>query len=103
MSLEQRLKSIMNNLHNWATVALPGTNPFLAPELAVVCLCGILENPDHKLHGKFVTTSRIIHQASGKVVTRSGSHYTLMDVAPDYENNYPNARERLFKSLPSTP
>lgn len=56
-------------------------------------------NPRHN-DGKEITTSSVIGKRNGLVVTKSGSEYDLVDVSPDYEKTYPNAKERMMNSLP---
>ena len=49
-----------------------------------------------------ITTSRIVGKTSdNKVITKSGSVYELGVVLPDYEQHFPNARDRLLNTLPN--
>ena len=62
-------------------------------------LQGIISNsPLHKA-GKFVTTSSVVGINGKLIETRSGTLYKLGTVDPNYEALYPNARERMFKSI----
>lgn len=82
----------MPTLRNWS-VCTHAKNPYQAPELGVSVLRGIV------FDGMFVRTSEIIGKRGDKVVTRSGSEYTLSDVDPVYERQFPDARKRLFDQL----
>lgn len=82
------------NLSEWAVV-MDDRNPFLAPELRRQCLSGKRDDD------KTILTSVIVGKAEdGCVVTASGSHYNLLDVLPDYEQHYPDAKNRLLNTLP---
>ena len=81
-------------LSNWA-VAMDDRNPFQAPELRDQCLAGQRENGSHCL------TTGIVGKSNGCVITRSGSHYKLLDVDQNYEKQYPGAFDRLMNSLPT--
>lgn len=74
----------------------PGLSLYTSPELITQHLVGELEC------GKKVTTSAIVGTYEGKIVTRSGSHYELIDVDSDYEKAFPNAKRRMFdaKNVP---
>ena len=85
-------------INNWS-VCFDGSNPYQAPELQVPRLAGSVEN--HPRLGKRddILTSAIIGKRNGLVVTKSGSEYELGEVDAGYEKEYPNAKERLMKSL----
>ncbi len=81
-------------LENWV-VTFRQEDPYRAPE-AKQCLHGnVYGHPDH-LDGEEVTTSRIVATDDKFVTTSSGSKYELGAVYPDYEKQFPNARERLL-------
>jgi hypothetical protein len=92
---------IKTTLTNWAVVQFPA-NFYEAPELRVQCLTGKRPQDVTSLHSR-VTTSPIIGKRWDEVVTRSGSHYTLLEVDPKYEAAYPGALKRLMDSLPELP
>ena len=48
-----------------------------------------------------ICTSPIKAKVGDLVITRSGSAYALGKINPEYETLYPNARERLFSTLPT--
>lgn len=90
------MKQIKAEIYQWAVVMTD--DPYLAPELRKQHINGLLESSesDH-----WITTSSI----KGKygedcIVTSSGSIYRLMDVREDYGMLFPNARDRLFSTLP---
>ena len=85
-------------LKNWS-VSYSNPDAYSAPELMGVVLCGNVYGHTRFLDGVYVKTSPVI-KLEGKVFfTKSGSQYILEDVDPEYEQAYPNAKERIFKSL----
>lgn len=76
-------------LNNWAVVNYGKT-----------CLIGECEGHPEHTDGHVVVTSRIIGQQDGYIVTSSGSHIELGEPKADYAKCYPDARKRLFASLP---
>lgn len=85
-------------LENWAIVALP-SDPYEAPELWRQSIYGdVYDNPRFD-DGTRVTTSRIVGKRNGNVVTKSGSEYELGQVSAQYEEQYPDAFNRLMNSL----
>jgi len=84
-------------IDNWAVV---GRDPYLAPELQTNHLIGTVTNHPAHEDGREVKTSRIVGMEEPDIViTVSGSRYVLGEIDPEYEAEYPNARERLFDSL----
>ena len=78
---------------------------YTAPELREPRLAGNAyghPNP-YVRDGEHVETSRIVAKLNGCVVTRSGTVYELGEVLPDYELQFPNAKQRLMDSISSTP
>jgi len=76
------------------------TNPYQSPEQAIVCLSGFVDNHPKKTNGTHITTSPIESMdEDGIVTTHSGTRYKLMNIEPEYERLYPNAFERMKKSL----
>jgi hypothetical protein len=88
-------------LENWSVVT--DADPYKAPEQLVSRLHGQAFGHPRFADGSEVTTSRVMGCSESKdhlaIVTGSGSHYVLGEVDPDYEERYPNARERFWKSL----
>ena len=69
-------------------------NEYTAPELITTHLSGKLEDY------KYVMTSPVLYKTEdGRIVTKSGTIYTLGEVNPDYEKSFPSAKERLIDSL----
>lgn len=87
----------INTLTDWAIIKDP-RDPYKAPEMRQECLTGKRESD--LVNGTSCTTTPIVGKTSdGYVVTRSGTHYKLLTVHPDYEKQFPNAFERLINSL----
>jgi hypothetical protein len=90
----------MPRLENWFVSELPN-DPYMAPELKRQVLCGnVFGHPNFPDYSD-VTTSAIegIEMDSDAILTASGSEYTLGKPKEDYEKLFPNAKERLIKSL----
>lgn len=89
-------------LENWAVIVQG--DPYQAPELQKQRLAG-KGHGEHprlgKIEGEDMMTSSIVGQRAGCVVTSSGGVYSLGTVDPEYEKLYPNAKERLFATLPA--
>ena len=91
----------MPHLNNWALVGRPiGYSP---PE-ANICLNGYVSGHPRFPDGHHITTTRILKilempgcVGNYQVYTKSGSAYTLGEPHPDYEAQFPNAKDRLFK------
>lgn len=86
-------------LKNWA-VASKGKDQYTPPELWVPVLVGNTYGHPKFPEGHEITTSHIKGKRDGCVVTHSGSEYELLDIDPNYEKLYPDAREKLFSTLP---
>jgi hypothetical protein len=86
-------------LKNWSFGALE--DYYTAPELLVPRLQGNVYNHTNKRHydEKFIVTSKLMGKRNGLVVTHSGSEYELLEVDPEYEKQFPNAKKRLFNQL----
>lgn len=82
----------MLKLEDWALFGHP-------LGVAVPRLNGKVYGHTKFVEGESVTTSAVIGKRDGKVVTKSGSEYTLGKANADYEKEYPGARERLLESL----
>ena len=72
---------------------------FQPPDSESNCLQGFVTGHPSHADGKAITTSRLIGQNAGRIVTRSGSEYELGEPDPAYEAQYPNAKVRLMDSL----
>lgn len=65
------------------------------------CLAGDVYGHYRKEDGSRVTTSAIIGKTDdGHVVTNSGSVYDLVDVLAEYEETFPDAKQRLLNTSP---
>jgi hypothetical protein len=87
-------------LKNWS-FGVSG-DAYTPPEMMEPRLSGKVynhPNPTRHYDGKEIVTSRIVGKRKGLVVTQSGSEYELLDVDPEYEKLYPNAKERLINQL----
>ena len=73
------------------------------PEQKPQHLFGFVRGHPFHADGKQLRTSRLVYRKDGCVLTRSGSQYELGDPHPDYEAEYPEARQRLLASLPRQP
>ena len=89
-------------IENWCIVAR-ANNPYAPPEMQEHCLHGDIykdKRPGQKFRdGSTITTSRIVGKEGDAIVTFSGSIYTLGSPAPLYEQQFPNAKQRLLDSL----
>jgi len=90
----------MPKLENWGVVIV-GASPYTAPELMKMCLHGNVYGHESNRFsdGEAVRTSSIRGKRGTCVVTRSGSIYELGAVANEYENQFPDAKNRLLESL----
>jgi len=89
----------MPRLENWCVTC---DNPFQAPEARTPRLHGKVFNHPKFEDGKSINTSGIMafNSEENKIIVRSGKLYELGEVDPNYEKEFPNAYERLIKSLP---
>ena len=69
-------------------------------EICFQHLYGIPNGHPRLPDGHCVTTSPVIGQRDGMVITKSGSVYELGTPAADYAARYPDAHARLFAALP---
>lgn len=86
-------------LTNWMIVCRP-SKPWSPLESYFQCLTGHAQNHPRHQSGKTVTTSAIKARRGEMVLTASGSLYQLGQAHSDYENRFPNARQRLLAALP---
>lgn len=98
------LHAAIYTLNNWSICAA-GLNPYQAPETIEQCLQGnVFGNPRFNA-GDHITTTGIVSVDPEKdlVITRSGSVYKLGTIDPAYEDQFPDAKARLFASWPNVP
>lgn len=100
-SKEALAHPVKGTIHNWSVVNWR-PSPYAAPEQGVQRISGKLEvSGDQKPEYRDdILTSSPVGKRDDCVVTKSGSHYKLGDVDPEYERLFPNAKKRLFDSLP---
>lgn len=89
------------NMENWS-VAYSG-DEYTAPEARIPILRGDVVGHPNLGDAKGITTTRIIGKRGENIVVKSGKEYILGIVDAEYEKLYPNAKERLLKSLPEIP
>lgn len=85
-------------IENWSICTIPSPDPLAPPECSVKILCGDVYNHPKFKDGTYVQTSMTIGVRDGKILTHSGSMYELGDVDTEYEEQYPNAKERLLNT-----
>jgi hypothetical protein len=83
---EAEMETIINN---WSTTA-----PFNRQLLQ-----GDILNHSKKGDIKNALTTEVIGKRGEKVVTKSGTEYTLGEIDPLYEQHFPNAKQRLLNTL----
>jgi hypothetical protein len=74
----------MIKIEDWGTMRSPAANPFQAPELAGICLRGVVFGHPHKEDGTKVITSDIVSVKGLVVETYSGSTYLLGKPSEDF-------------------
>lgn len=87
-------------IDNWSLVVDP--DPYKAPEQLIPRIQGIVFGNPKFSEGLAVTTSAVVGRRGDNVCTRSGSEYQLGYVDPLYEAAFPDALNRLFKTLKET-
>ena len=92
------MKKKSYSLENWSMVAII-EDPYKAPELMQFALRGVVYGHLRFNDGVRVLTSNIIGVDGKIVLTRSGSRYELGTVDAEYEELFPDAFNRLMKSL----
>jgi len=85
-------------LENWSIVSL-NVNPYTAPELVTFHLQGVSYGHPKCPNGYMITSTAIIGKVEDIVITKSGRHYKLGKVDSIYEKLYPDALNRVMKSL----
>lgn len=86
-------------LENWY-ISVKTSDPYKAPEQGVSVLAGNIYNHPRFEDGKYVTTSPVRGQTEDGDIITQNTIYTLGTVKDDYEKEFPNARDRLLKTLP---
>lgn len=96
-------------LENWSVVLVWPRGAFIQiPEHGRQALSGNVygrtrfQSGEPMLPGESITTSpfKEYDAENDAVVTLNGSRYRLGTVDPEYEKQFPNAKERLVNSLP---
>ena len=80
----------MTTINNWCVCYPKDVSSYTPPELIPPCLGGKLEN------GKSIITSRIKKVNKDGTVETQNSVYKLGTVDPQWEKEYPNAKERFL-------
>lgn len=88
----------MPRLESWSVTG-GNYHPYTAPELRTLHLQGMVYGHPMFDDGHPVLTTPIVGVDDDRVVTKSGSVYELGEVDAMYEDQFPNARERLFSVL----
>ena len=86
-------------INRWIIVFPEHISPYTAPELITQHLNGDVVGHPKFEDGKNITTSPIVGSEGIYVKTQSGSLYELIDPHPDYEKQFPDAKNRLFNSF----
>jgi len=74
-------------------------DPYQAPELIRSRLQGKVYGHQRFEDGTFIFTSPIVRGEHLLIITESGTCYELGKIDPEYEKKFPDATNRLFKSL----
>ena len=88
----------MAKINNWSLIHMRNSE-YDAPETRKVYFAGEVYGHSFFDDGERIVTSEIVGFKGNKFYTFSGTEYELGDVSIEYENKYPNAHERLMKSL----
>lgn len=96
----------MAKLENWYFGITQDEALWKAPELHDPRLMGNVyghSNPQRHYDGKAIVTSKLVgyDESTDEVITSSGSRYILGEVEPGYLAQYPDAKEKLIKTLKS--
>lgn len=85
-------------LENWS-IGIGGDDIYLAPELQPKYLHGLVYGHPKFNDGEEINTSSIVRIDKDRemVLTYSGSEYVLGDIDPEYEKQFPDAKNTLFK------
>jgi hypothetical protein len=85
-------------LKNWYIGG--SSDPDRPPELSEVYLFGeVSDHPKHEDGTPVRSTPIVGKDYFDRVVTRSGSKYSLLDPKPEYEAKFPDCLQRLINSL----
>ena len=88
----------MAKLERWSIV-----NHILDPDVSPVvqehCLYGIVSGHPSIKDGHIMLTSHITSLEGDLVVTFLGTKFELGEIDPEYEKEFPGAKEKLFNSL----
>lgn len=89
----------MTLLKDWH-VTKRTNSPYQAPETGITALSGNVFGHHRFKDGDSITTSEVIAKDGDMVVTMSGSYYALGQPDSEYAKQFPDAKDRLLKSLP---
>lgn len=86
-------------VENWS-LCPSKVDPYLPPEFVGTELQGLVFGHPSFQDGNQIRTSPIVgcNSEEGELITRSGTRYKLGQINPNYEKDFPNAREKLFAS-----
>lgn len=87
-------------LEEWS-FGIDERDEYKAPEQLRPRLMGRVHNHPNHRSGGVIHTSPVVEydEENDVVITQSGSCYKLGEPHPDYERQFPNAKERLIKAL----
>ena len=84
-------------LENWS---FGSNDPHAAPEADPPTLFGEVYGHPRHVDGKEIRTSTIVGiEEEETIVTESGSRYILGKVRPEYEDAFPDAKNRIIKAI----
>lgn len=95
----------MSKLDNWSIISGVNHNwkrppdNYTAPELITHHLRGEISNDYRFDEGTIVYTSTIVKKKGNNIITRSGTEYEIGNPLPEYEKEFPNAKQRLLDGL----
>ena len=99
------MRTTQVRLENWCVTPLD-QSPYTPPECRAHGLAGnVFGHPSFEDGASVTSTEAVAARMEGDnviVVTRSGREYLLGQVDPEYERQFPNARDRVIKSLGAT-
>ena len=86
-------------LNDWCIAST--WSPYTAPELMYPKLYGNCEGHPRHTDGTFIVTSDIVSVDGEQLLSKSGTKYVLGNPAADYEEMFPNAKQRLIEHIRS--
>lgn len=86
-------------IENWSVVNVT-LSPYSAPETGQPSLQGMVFGHPRFVDVTHITTSMIVGKnQENEILTKSGSAYVLGEIDPNYEKQFPDAKNRLLGSL----